>query len=411
MSAIGEALEAASVDRFNAFTAVHDHAAAADPPPGPLSGVPMAVKDLIDETDQVTTAGSAFYRHRAERTAPCLARLEAAGAVTIGRTNLHEFAFGFSSENPWFGPVLNPRDTRLSPGGSSGGSAAAVAAGVVPLAIGTDTGGSVRVPAALCGVIGLKVTHGLIPTEGVFPLMPSLDTVGAIGLSLAIVEIATAVMAGPTWPSPGPEVTRLVVPEEWLAAAPLQHGVQRALDDFVEGARSAGMVVEFKSIPDLVPLSIPAIGIAQEVAEVHGEWRRSGLPYGEDVAERIDAAIEMAEDADTSEEARRWRETVTQTMAAAVSPDTLMVTPTVAGMDKEIGVEEIAGVHYRKVLSWFTALVNATSHPALSVPLAGDGLQPSIQLVGPRHSEPTLIACARRLAEFDLVTADALPSE
>src|SRR5690606_2193534 len=132
------ALEAAGRDTRNIFTSVHSRAAEIDPPDGPLAGVPLAVKDLIDHAGATTTAGSAFYRHDASVTAPALARLEEAGAVVIGRTNLHEFAYGFSSENAWFGPVRNPWDPTLSAGGSSGGSAAAVAAGIVPLALGTD---------------------------------------------------------------------------------------------------------------------------------------------------------------------------------------------------------------------------------------------------------------------------------
>ena len=113
-------------------------------PAGGLAGVPVGIKDLIDHEGRITTAGSAFYRHEAERSSPVVSRLEDAGAVVIGRTGLHEFAFGFSSENPHFGPVRNPWDPGTSPGGSSGGSAAAVAAGITPIAIGTDTGGSVR---------------------------------------------------------------------------------------------------------------------------------------------------------------------------------------------------------------------------------------------------------------------------
>ena len=156
----------ASQDRINAFTLIqHDSAltaaAAVDSriadgvAIGPLAGVPIAVKDLIDQAGHHNTAGSSFPTTPPTANAPVIDRLEAAGAVIIGRTGLHEYAFGFSSENHWFGPVRNPWDTTLSPGGSSGGSGAAVSSGVAAAAIGTDTGGSVRVPAALCGVVGL----------------------------------------------------------------------------------------------------------------------------------------------------------------------------------------------------------------------------------------------------------------
>ena len=182
-SSIEEALEAAAAKQpnINAFTEIDADGALARADQldrqhaegrelGPLAGVPIVLKDLIDHAGHVTTCGSSFYRHQATSSAEAVERLEAAGGVIIGRSGLHEFAFGFSSENPWFGPVRNPWNADESTGGSSGGSAAAVSAGIVPLAIGTDTGGSVRVPAALCGAWGLKVTHGRIPLNGVFPL-------------------------------------------------------------------------------------------------------------------------------------------------------------------------------------------------------------------------------------------------
>ena len=182
--------------------------------PGPLCGVPVALKDLIDQAGHVTTAGSAFYRNRATVSATVARRLEAAGAVIMGRTGLHEFAFGFSSENPWFGPVRNPWNHNLSPGGSSGGSAAAVAAGMTPGAIGTDTGGSVRVPAALCGVVGLKVTHGAVPLTGVFPVAGSLDTVGPMARTVEDARLLYEAMRGfdreDPWSARAPETSAQV---------------------------------------------------------------------------------------------------------------------------------------------------------------------------------------------------------
>ncbi|MGH8945669.1 MAG: amidase family protein, partial [Acidimicrobiia bacterium] len=155
----------ASQGELNAFTSFDEEAVDRatrldqEGASGPL-GVPVGVKDLIDHEGRVTTCGSVFYRHVASDTAPSIERMEQAGSVVIGRTGLHEWAFGFSSENPHWGPVRNPWDPQTSPGGSSGGSAVSIAAGITPIALGTDTGGSVRVPAALCGTFGLKVTHG-----------------------------------------------------------------------------------------------------------------------------------------------------------------------------------------------------------------------------------------------------------
>ncbi len=173
-------------------------------PLGPLAGVPMALKDLIDQA-QLTEHGREQLPDSAAAasSAPVVTRLEQAGAVIIGRTGLHEYAFGFSSENHWFGPVRNPWNTALSPGGSSGGSAAGGERRPAAAAIGTDTGGSVRVPAALCGVVGLKVTHGRVPLTGVFPLAASLDTVGPIARNSNDAALVYTVIAGYDPPTPG----------------------------------------------------------------------------------------------------------------------------------------------------------------------------------------------------------------
>lgn len=413
--AVNDALEAAGADPDNVFTSVDE----ATPerarrlgtdPGGALAGVPIAVKDLIDHAGRVTTAGSAFYRHRAERTAPALVRLEDEGAVVIGRTGLHEFAFGFSSENPWFGPVRNPWDARLSPGGSSGGSAVAVASGAVPIALGTDTGGSIRVPAALCAVVGLKVTHGLIPLDGVFPLVPSLDTVGAIAGSLADLGTATRIMAGTRWAEPREAVDglRLVVPGEWVATAPMTDRVATAFRAFLDGAADEGVVVTEEDLDDLMPSPFQADLIGPEVKEIHGAWRTAGRPYGDDVGARIDLALSVTEP--EAHSARAWQRTVAEAMARATADGAILATPTVPALDKVIGRDDIGGHHHRSVLSWFTALVNTAGLPALSMPLAsGPGRPPSVQLIGARQSESRLLAAARSLEESGLLVVPGSP--
>jgi len=206
---VTEALELAARSQadLNAFTLIDHEGAIARASgidilvssgrdPGPLAGVPIGLKDLIDQAGLPNTRGGSFPVEPSAHSATVVRRLGTAGAVIIGRTGLHEFAFGFTSENHWFGPVRNPWDLKTSPGGSSGGSGAAVAAGIVPIAIGTDTGGSVRVPAALCGVFGLKVTHGRVSLAGVYPLAPSLDTVGPMAANVADLTAAYLAMAG-----------------------------------------------------------------------------------------------------------------------------------------------------------------------------------------------------------------------
>src|SRR3989441_8314672 len=167
--------QAAEADR--ALAAGHDR--------GPLHGVPMSIKDLLDVRGTPTTAASRVRDgHVAEHDAPAIAHLRQAGVIFIGKTNLHEFAFGTTSDDSAFGPARNPHDPSRSPGGSSGGSAASVAAGMALATIGTDTGGSIRIPAAACGIVGLKPAYGEVPTAGVVPLSHTLDHVGPLTLSV-----------------------------------------------------------------------------------------------------------------------------------------------------------------------------------------------------------------------------------
>jgi Asp-tRNA(Asn)/Glu-tRNA(Gln) amidotransferase A subunit family amidase len=162
---------------------------------GPLDGVALAVKDNIDTKSLRTTAGTPALTGPAAADAPPLARLIQAGALVAGKTNLHELAFGITSNNAAFGPVRNPADPSLIAGGSSGGTAAAVAAGIVPAGLGTDTGGSVRIPAALCGVVGFRPTVGRYPAGGVAPLSSTRDTIGPMGQDVADIALLDAVMA------------------------------------------------------------------------------------------------------------------------------------------------------------------------------------------------------------------------
>src|SRR6266511_2488401 len=155
-------------------------------PESPGDGTPLAVKDLFDTAGLTTTYGSAlFVDHVPAQSAEAVRQLEAAGYANVGKTNLHEFAYGVTSENPHFGTVPNPlREGRIA-GGSSGGSAAALAAGLADAALGTDSGGSIRIPAACCGIAGFKPTHGLVSLEGCFPLAPSFDHAGPMARTVA----------------------------------------------------------------------------------------------------------------------------------------------------------------------------------------------------------------------------------
>jgi aspartyl-tRNA(Asn)/glutamyl-tRNA(Gln) amidotransferase subunit A len=187
-------------DAYNAVITVVD---LAPPRSGPLAGKRLVVKDLFDTAGVRTTYGSKIYAdHVPDRTAPAVQRLVDAGAVLVGKANLHEFAWGVTSQNPWYGTVKNPLHPGKTAGGSSGGNAAALAAGMCDLGLGTDTGCSVRLPSACCGTVGLKPRWGAISTEGVFPLCPSLDTVGPMARTVEDVALAWSVLTGGHVPEP-----------------------------------------------------------------------------------------------------------------------------------------------------------------------------------------------------------------
>ncbi|NNF69166.1 MAG: amidase [Acidimicrobiia bacterium] len=395
----------------NAFISIPDDPEAGA---GPLSGIAVAVKDLIDQHGVPTTAGSSFLRDPASGTAPCLARLETAGVTLLGRTNLHEFAFGFSSENDWYGPVRNPIDPTTSAGGSSGGSAAAVAAGVVDVAIGTDTGGSVRVPAALCGVVGLKVTHGAIDTSGVFPLAPTLDTVGPIGATVSDVAIVHSVLTGslsPAAPS-GTDLTRLRVgvPHPWIGhptASRVRAAFRRALDRMAD----LGIEIVDLDLPDLEPSSELAIGAYFEVAEVHRRWFTAEPDrYGPGIRSRIAATLDVT--VADYRAALDWRARIGNSATRAFDSVDVLATPTVGAMRKALGEDTITidgtDHHYRAVLSQFTALVNHLGLPALAMPLASNGSPPpSLQLIGSSGSERELLAIGTELERVGIISGDS----
>ncbi|MPZ54294.1 MAG: hypothetical protein GEU79_16450 [Acidimicrobiia bacterium] len=418
---VAEALQRINEDETNSFISVDDQArsraqaideaVAKGEDPGPLAGVPVALKDLIDHEGRTNTAGSAFYRNVPDSSAPVVGLLKAAGAIIIGRANLHEFAFGFDSENQWFGPVRNPWDLTTSAGGSSGGSATAVAAGLVPLSLGTDTGGSVRVPAAMTGTFGLKVTHGAIPTRGVFPLVPSCDTVGPFATSASDLTLIHSVLAVHDPEDPNSRqsahtsrpIRRVGVPHPWIDDAPTSKSVS---DDFAQALSSlAGKGIEVVdiTIPELLPPGRIVDAIGQEVSDIHRGWVESGKRYGDSVLPRIEAAL--AVDTAASEEALQWRADTRRATRQALSEVDALITPAVANTKKTIGDDKIDGRNARTVISYFSAIVNHVDLPALSLPLAISKASPptSIQVVGDDWSETDLLAFGQFLEDEELV--------
>lgn len=407
-------------DRALARAEAIDHAIAAGTNPGPLAGVPVALKDLIDQEGLVTTAGSSFLVEPATADAPVVRRLNANGAVIIGRTGLHEFAYGFSSENDWWGPVRNPWDSSTSPGGSSGGSAAAVAAGLTPIGIGTDTGGSVRVPAALCGLVGLKVTHGRIPLTRVFPLAESLDTVGPLTRTVEDAATVFSVLAGldvadpwsidhPIDPvkSVGLESLTVGIPHPWLDRS-LAAEQQAGFDHLLAALNEAGATVTHFDDPEIDATAVPA-GAYAEVATVHRDWfREDPTRYGPAIRDRLELvlALDPAEIA----AARRWRKLLRARFVSAFTRFDILATPSTAARSKKIGTDYLdLGAGWepsRPALSWFTSLVNQADLPALVLPIEAprvEGLPPSIQLIGPHWSESRLLGIGLSLEAAGLI--------
>ncbi|MEA3509988.1 MAG: amidase [Actinomycetota bacterium] len=432
-----DAAEASQPD-LNAFTAIDrdralasaarvDEQIASGHNPGALAGVPMGLKDLIDQAGIPTTNGAVFETTPAAESATVVQRLEGAGAVIIGRTGLHEFAFGFTSENQHYGPVRNPWDLSLSPGGSSGGSAAAVAAGIVPAAIGTDTGGSIRVPAALCGVVGLKVTHGRVPLTGTTPLAPSLDTVGPIARSVADAAAIYLAIAGDDamdpWSAPvrvdrpgaprDPSTLFVGVPRQWMEH-PVDRVTRDAFRDVLERFTALGATIETVDEPILEITEASANAAAAEVYQVHKErWEAEPERYGTDVAARIRRAQTIGLDAAT--DAMAWDAGVRHSLDRIFGRFDVLITPTVGSTRKTIGEDDMdidgERIFHRAVIAQYTWPVNRAGNPALALPIESAGTPPSsLQLIGPRWAESSLLAIGLGLEEAGIVKVENPPT-
>ncbi len=286
---------------LNAFLSLAEPAAAeratagAVATQGPLTGVAVAVKDNLVTTDLPTTCGSRLLEgYRSPFDATVVRRLREAGALIVGKTNLDEFGMGSSTENSAFGPTLNPRDRSRVPGGSSGGSAAAVAAGYVHMALGSDTGGSVRQPAALCGVVGIKPTYGRVSRYGLVAFASSLDQVGTFGRSVGdaarlleavagydprdATSVDTPVPAFSEATGAGVEGLVVGVPEEFFPDD-LDDDVRARMDDAIDGLRNAGAEIRRVSLPSS-DLAIPCYYVIAPAEASSNLSRFDGVRFG-----------------------------------------------------------------------------------------------------------------------------------
>jgi aspartyl-tRNA(Asn)/glutamyl-tRNA(Gln) amidotransferase subunit A len=367
-------------DPYRAFLAVPEEV-----PPG----TPLAVKDLIDTAGLTTTYGSAIFRdHVPERSAACVAVLEEAGYAVMGKTNLHEFAYGVTSDNPHFGAVVNPLDARRIPGGSSGGNGAALAAGLCDLAVGTDSAGSVRFPAACCGVVGFKPTWGTIPAEGVFPLAPSFDTVGPMARSVAgCVELMSAFGLEEVDPEAAGGV-RAAVAWTQLADPLVRTRVEEAAAQLADVRQ-----VDFPLPGDVTP------AFQAEAAEVHRElFAEHADLYGENVRHKVELALAVSDEAAAA--ARAEREAYRSRALEALAGFDVVLTPTIPMVAPPIGVGDLA---LRERMMSVTRPFSAAGWPALALPCgpAEDGLPASLQIAA-RPGDDALVLAVGAVLERGL---------
>jgi aspartyl-tRNA(Asn)/glutamyl-tRNA(Gln) amidotransferase subunit A len=385
---------------------------------GPLHGVPVSVKDIIDVAGVPTTAASAVRRdHVAAADAIVIQRLRAAGAVIIGKTNLHEFALGPTNDDSAYGPVRHPREESLSSGGSSGGSAVSVATGMAWASLGTDTGGSIRIPAAACGIVGLKPSIGEVPTTGVVPLSPTFDHVGPLCRSVAdarlLHDVLTLGALGAGVQQRGrkrrataaPRATRgikLGIPRPYFFDH-VHHDVLASFERVCARLTGDGVKLATVSVPHVAETAPIYVTLAlAEAAEYHAATlsERPG-DYHPSVRVRLEAArYILAED---YLRAHRGRRVLIADVDRAVADVDALLLPTLPVPAQPVGATTVRIGDWedtvRNALLRLTQTFNVTGHPAITLPCdpTPAGLPVGVQLVGARNGTYSLLDVAAAL--------------
>lgn len=387
------------------------------PLPG-VGGRTVSLKDNIDTAGWTTTMGSAFFReHVPTSDAPVVQRLRAAGAVIVGKANLHEFAFGGTTQNPHHGLGGNPWNVDAIPGGSSGGSGSSVAAGMADVSLGTDTGGSIRIPAALNGVAGLRPTHGRVPNTGCFPVSAAYDTIGPLARTVAEVAWAHEVISGwdagddctvdrpvDSWEhayAKGVKGLRIGVPGHWALTA-LEPDVEQRIREAIEVMKDLGA--------DVFDIDLPGAEQAQsqlmpmvhaDAASVHAE-RLTHQPevFGADVLARmrVGQAVTGPEYAAGMRFKERWLRQLERTFTEV----DVVLTPT-CPVTAPLRIDTARMLETTRQISRYTYAWALAGTPALSVPcgFAGNGLPVGMQLVAPRWFDSRVLALG---AHYQAVT-------
>ncbi|HEY6114421.1 MAG TPA: amidase, partial [Candidatus Dormibacteraeota bacterium] len=344
-------------------------------------GTVVAVKDLVDVRGTVTTAGGIILPDkRADEDAPVVARIREAGCVVVGKANLHEFAYGVTSINSHFGTVRNPRDPTRVAGGSSGGSAVAVAMAMCDWAIGSDTGGSIRIPASLCGVCGFKPAFGSVDIAATIPLSHSLDTLGPLAPTIGDCARAHTMMSGEVVSLEGLSRPRLAVPAGWV------EGLDEPTGDAWRKVASGVPEIEFPSRDSLFQAGL--VILLFEAAEYHRQWATE-MPdkYGADVLRLIKRGFEVPR-ADYERAMAERQRLEERALAAMEGYDAVLVPATAVVAPPEDAASEV-----REPLSRFTRPFNTTRQPVACLPAPAAGLPVGIQVAGHTNAE-TLRAAA-----------------
>ncbi|HEY3741115.1 MAG TPA: amidase [Bryobacteraceae bacterium] len=368
---------------------------------GPMHGIPIAYKDLVFTKSVRTTAGSKLYADFVpDHDARIVEQFDAAGAVSVGKTGLHELAYGITSTNPHFGAVRNPWDREAIPGGSSGGSGTAVVAGMAFMAIGTDTGGSIRIPAAFCGCVGLKPTYGRVSKAGVFPLGFTLDHIGPLAMSVRDCAITFEAISDARGVVPAAEIgslkgVRVGIPENTIINR-VWPEVKRGVKAFADKAAALGATVVAVRLPEFAELNAVArVILMGEATAAHVSNLGKREMFGTDVLALLDqgrliSAVDYVN-------AQRLRKKMTAQFNAVWKQADCLIIPGCPTAAPKIGQNriEIDGVDddVRLVTTSLMRGINALGWPALSLPsgLADNGMPVGVQMLARAGSEKTLL--------------------
>lgn len=362
-----------------------------------LAGVPVSYKDIINTKGTKTTNGSWIDKgYIPGEDAEVVTNLKSRGAITLGKNNLHEYAFGITSKNPFYGDVLNPWHEDYMVGGSSGGSAAAVVAGFCCGSVGTDTSGSIRIPASCTGIVGLKPTYGFISMKGIFPLSTSMDHAGPMANYVSDVSLLLHGIQKntPGNPQTGERSLKLGVPKQYFNES-LSAEVRTVYDQFLENCRSMeAELIEVDTNFFNNSMSLARIIAAPEVTLVH-----QGKASLDDYAEDIGPTFERGEKASALKylEALKQKREMTFKLSSIFTQVDILVTPTLPITPPRLGENIVStGEDINNAMTRYTIPFDITGHPALSMPggLSSDQLPVGIQLVGGWHQEETVLQLA-----------------